>query len=742
MKQTILTLMCLLMIAVSAMAVQEWSVKNYPDFIEGAVEHVSVTSQGEIQLAPQIETIFDTEEPYIWCADTDPNGHIYLGTGTTGKLFKVSPDGAGEVYFDAEELQITSLAVDSRGIVYVGTSPEGQIYRLERKNQATVYFDPPEKYIWSMVIDQNGTLYAGTGNPGVIYKITAENQALPLYQSETLNFTTCALDTDDQLIVGTDGEGYVMRVSPTGDIFVLFDTGLQQVHALAVAPDGTIFAGAIDDRMQFFTPPVPPPSPSTDSDKNQNENQDSAAATDSRSANQPSVVIPSMESFSIGGVNHEVYKILPSGIVHRLRTSKKNFTMCLALDSDNRLIIGTGDEGKLFALDDRDRVTLLARVNSTQITSLIRDAKGTLYAGSSNLGKLYRMSSRLNKQGTYTAATLDAVNAARWGQISWQGQNLGQSAKFYTRSGNTKEPNDTWSDWSTPYTDPRGENITSPAARFLQFKIDLSSSDQSHTPVIDAVKVVYRQQNIAPQLKAVMMNEAGEGGGINSPFGTSNTSFGSSSPESPGSSFFSLGPENGTKSKSSKNGSKSKQRGLQTVKWLAVDDNEDELIYDLYFKGVAESAWKLLEKELDKPAHTWNTEQMPDGEYQVKVVVSDKPDNPIGEALRDSLVSERFIVDNTPPGVEKWQVDVLSDGKIRMTFTADDELSPIDRVEYAHNVGEWEITTPMDFICDSYRESFDITIGPFETGEQYLVLRVTDEQENSRVFKKVVNVKK
>ena len=66
-----------------------------------------------------------------------------------------------------------------------------------------------------------------------------------------------AIDGKGNLIVGTEPGGLVLRVSPAGEGFVLYQMAKREVTAVAVAPDGAIYAAAVGNR-QTPRPPLPP----------------------------------------------------------------------------------------------------------------------------------------------------------------------------------------------------------------------------------------------------------------------------------------------------------------------------------------------------------------------------------------------------------------------------------------------------------------------------------------------------
>ncbi len=61
-----------------------------------------------------------------------------------------------------------------------------------------------------------------------------------------------------------------------------------------------------------------------------------------------------------------------------------------------------------------------------------------------------------------------------------------------------------------------------------------------------------------------------------------------------------------------------------------------------------------LSAQSSSTSYAWNTSDIPDGTYVVKVVASDKLSNPTG-ALTGEAVSEPFVVCNTPPSVTVYR---------------------------------------------------------------------------------------
>src|SRR5580765_5845467 len=144
------------------------------------------------------------------------------------------------------------------------------------------------------------------------------------------------------------------------------------------------------------------------------------------------------------------------------------------------------------------------------------------------------------------------------------------------------------------------------------------------------------------------------------------------------------------------------QKGFQSVLWAAHDDNDDELRFAVFFRGENETDWKLLKDKLEQKFYSWDSTTMPDGAYYLKIVSSDAPSNPPAQALAVERESERFVVDNTPPVIDKLDAiaAVTRDGAIppiisvMAKFVAHDATSSIERAQYSVDGGDWVLLAP------------------------------------------------
>jgi hypothetical protein len=301
--------------------------------------------------------------------------------------------------------------------------------------------------------------------------------------------------------------------------------------------------------------------------------------------------------------------------------------------------------------------------------------------------------------------------------------------EVFTRTGNTATPDETWSPWSKAYTAEAGEKITSPNARYLQWRSVLKATAGAQGPILTSVTTAYLPRNLRPVVSSITVHPPGTV--FQRPFSTGeleiagfedNTSDGRSPSQPNTSSASSSTPP------APALGRKVYQKGLQTFVWKADDDNDDRLQYDVFYRREGETAWRPLKRGLWDAIVVWDTTSVPDGTYYVKVVASDAPSNSPATALVGEFESVSFDIDNTPPNVEV-QSATRSGSRVNVKFVVRDEQSAVQRVEYSLDASKWQTAFPVDGIPDSRREDFDVVVED-AAAAQSIIIRVTDAMNN------------
>lgn len=702
-----------------------WEAATQADFLRGDIENLSVDEHGRLMLGPAVARLHDAATPFVWTLAPGADDSVFLGTGNDGRVLHVDRAGNGRVFFDSDEMEVHALAPAPNGGVYAGTSPDGRVYRVDANGQSRVVFDPEDKYIWSIAVDPKGVLYVATGDKGVVYRVLPDGTSSAFFSTKTAHALVLSFDAAGRLLVGTGTPGRVFRVDAAGRGFLLLDTPYQEVKALRSDSTGVLYVAAQSARAgggqagslgptTDASPASPMPVPSVSSEITAITVIDVPMA-----AQAPSATVPASDGRTTTGA---VYRILPNGLWDQLWESRDDSPYDLAIESDGALIVTTGGRGKILRLaGEPTQATLLTRVTAQQITAIHRTATRTLLA-TANPGHLLSLANTRAETGSYESDVRDARMVASWGTVAWRSTTPdGTRIDIQTRAGNTRTPDEAWSEWSAAYTNADGSPITSPNARYLQWRAVLHGKGAS--PVLTSVRAAYLQRNVRPTVESLTVHPAGVV--FQKPFSTGEAEIAGYGDETLERRMTSRVAGQG---QAPALGRSTYQKGLQTFVWKGDDENGDELTYDVMYRREGETTWKLLKGGLSESILVWDTSSVPNGAYVMKVVASDAPSNPSDTALRGERESSSFDVDNSPPVVTMGSVTRDGSG-FAVGFEIRDTDSPITRVEYSIDAQRWQLAFPQDGILDSRQERFTLRLDAMAAGRT-LVVRATDAMNN------------
>ena len=690
-----------------------WQVGSFDEFLQGTLTNVSLSKEGDLTLAPEAKVMFSPEEALATALARDSKGNLYVGTGHQGKVFRLGSDQKVTPFFTAQEPDIFAMAVGPDGSLFVGSSPSGKIYKVGADGKSSVFYTPKCKYIWALMFDAQGRLYVGTGDKGEILRVDPSGKGEVFFDSKQTHIMCLALDPKGDILAGSVPNGLVYRITPAGRAFVIYQAALPEVHDLAVDSRGDIYAATLGGSGGKGSPELLLPSTggaaggavatitvtaSTESDtqvaKGQTPSDESPLLSFNRST-QPAISLPPL-SFSLG--HGAIVKISPDSDVETVWSSNTESVFGLALRGDH-VLFSTDSDGRIFDLEPRrdgENLTLLAETHQTLATCLLESGPD-LYVTTGNVARLLRLQASPAREGTFEAPVKDTKFVSRWGVLAWRGSvPEGSDMKFYTRSGNSDRPDQTWSDWSGLYSNPRGDAVTSPPARFIQWKAVLGASGNAR-PVLNEVTISYPNQNLPPQIRSLSVSTTGERTGVvgvNVPPGSGITV--STSPSVSSSPPATTNPPVKTP---------------VTLTWQADDPNGDQLVYSLYVKGTDETEWHLLKDKLHQTVYTIEPTALADGKYVARLVASDEESNPPNLARKSELQSAPFWVDNTPPDVEVGRATVTGSAA-EVRFEVEDSTSPLRSAETSLDGRDWHDALSDDGLVDSRKETFTLLSSP------------------------------
>ena len=637
-------------------------------------DSVGVASDGKIRLARAVESIKDLDANVIWALLPDGDA-VLAATGDSGKLYRMGANGAVSEVGKVLEPEITALGRDGGGKILAGGSPDGAIYRLGGKG-LTQIADTPENYVWGFASDGHGGTLIITGNAGKVYRLNGKGE-LSLFADLGTTHATGIAPFEKGFVVTTDTPGRLVALSAEGKTRVLYDGDDPELRSPVVTRGGSIY---------FVSNPA-------------------------------------------SGSGH-VLRRDASGAVEPVWTVPSGFAYAMAPGGDNVLWVTTGGEkgpGTLVRLvtDAPQSWVESVKVAENQVLSLHVEANENGYIGTGGPGHVYRLAKEGSFPGRATSTVRDAGGPARWGAITLEPAPRGDDVSVETRSGETKEPGATWSEWEkVPFSGDRGP-IPSPSARFLQWRVTLHGPEAQ----VRSVEASYLPANRGPQVASVDVSDLGAplmkppGGGP--PGSLAQTLPGGVRVE------FQMPPSRSEVEAQDEEAAW--VRRYRSVSWDATDPNGDTLRYELDLRGVGEKTWKPLKKDVISSPWVWDSATVPDGWYEVKVNASDRVDNPAGTSLEANRVSDPFAVDNTPPRITEVR---FGGGKIG--GVAEDSASPLKRLELSLDGGPWQQIFPEDGICDLPRETFSVAVstltdaagGRVPAGDHIAMLRAFDVAGN------------
>jgi hypothetical protein len=705
-----------------------WTVASQVDFLKGEVEDLSIDSDGRVFLGPSTSLIAETAAPFLWTVLPAADGSFWAGTGNEGKVLKIGKDGKVSTFFDATELEVHAIVPAPNNALYVATSPDGKIYHVSADGTARTFFDPEDKYIWALALDRTGNLFAATGDKGVIYKITPDGKGSRFYKTSSTNVVSLAVSPAGDLLAGTESPGRVFRIDATGKAFVLLDSPFKEIHALRLADDGTIFVAAVSGSTAV-TEDRSLPTPGADPGRAPVpivSTEITAISVVDTGASQVSAPVTSGASRRSN--RGAIYRIRQNGLWDTYWETGEDSPYEMLVEPGGGLRVGTGPEGKIFSVTgDPARATLLSRATARQVTALLREPSGRVVGATSNPGKVFALSASPAAKGSYESDVRDAGTVASWGAIRWRATASAGQVQLLTRSGNTANPDETWSAWSKQYANADGEQIASPNARYLQWRAVLTANG-APSPVLTSVTAAYLPRNLRPEVTTITVHPAGTV--FQRPFSGSDieiAGFEENTSDGRPPSQAQTGP-GGTLPPPPPLGRRIYQKGLQTIVWKAEDDNGDRLQYDVAYRREGESAWKVLKRGMWDAIFVWDTTSVPDGTYVVRIAASDAPSNAPATALAGEMESTSFDIDNTAPRIEA-QPATRAGTRSTLTFTVRDDQSPVQRVEYSLDASRWRMVYPKDGIPDSRREEFEVVVDDSEAGRS-VIIRATDAMNN------------
>lgn len=646
-----------------AVGTRRFVLEQAGDFRGGDLDGAAVSSRGSVRAGLDVGRIAVDAAAVIWCALARPDGSVLLGTGNEGKLLELR-DARIRTVAETEGLVITSL-VEAWGTVVFSTMPQGKLWKLQQGKVTPFVTLPGVEHVWQLAYDKKAeVLHVATGAEGKLLRVDRTGHSTVELDVPEPHLLSVAVAPDGTLLAGSSDKAKLYRVTAPGQASVLFDFGQTEVRAIAVASNGDVFA--IANNVSTARTPRRP----TGSDS---DTSSSSSSSSSSSRGKGTLV-----------------RVTAAGVAETLLEEDSEQFVSLALDRRGQPFVGTGREGRVFTVDERRSSAVIADVQERQVTVLMPEGPAAYVMGS-DPATIHPILATGKAEVSWTSKVFDAGLRASFGRMAWESSG---PVELSTRTGNTAQPDDTWSDWSQPLGSPGP--VASPAGRFIQVRARFGDGSS----VLTRVEIPFVTDN----QRAILTRVGATLSGVDSATGVGIVASGA--PIS------------------------SRSNPELNLEWSVDNPDKDTLRYRLYYRMASTKDWYELlppTEVLTRTSYKWDTSTLPEGRYRVRVVATDELSNSPQSVTRDEMESGLVLVDNTPPVIQALQrVGMRVRGKVV------DGVGPIQRIEVTMaGRTEWFPLAPTDRIFDESTETFDVDMtSVLPPGRYLLTLRAYDAANN------------
>lgn len=646
----------------SAVGTRTFELRSLDQLSGGELEGTSIDSRGRIHAGFRLGSLPLDQASSVFAALPLADGSVLLGTGSEGRILRVASGRVG-TFVETGQIAVTSLAHAFGDTIVAGTLPEGRILRIDRNGNASTLADlPGAEGIWALAYDRrNDALFAATGPEGKIFRIDAQGQAQVYFDSDEPHIVSLALAGDGTLYAGSSGNALLYRLTGPGRASVVMDFPGNDVKALALGSDGSLYAIS----NEYAEPPdVPKRSPSTASPVN--------------------LARPKPGKGTLTRID-------PQGRPERLLYRTDTHFVSLALDENDLPHVGTGVEGRIYAVDDALTTMLVADTRERQVGAMVLTGRSRFVA-TSDPPVFHEILGYGGSEAVWTSRVLDAGLRAHFGKIRWHATG---PVEISTRTGNTEAPDKTWSDWSAPLSAPG--QIKSPSARYIQVRARFARDPNA---TISEITLPFVTDNLRAVVTSI---EAKPKNAPSTPRSTTTLPSSGAEPPSPST--------------------------VLKLSWKVSNPDGDALRYRLAYKLEGQNVWRDIttaDEVVTKTEYDWETAGLPEGLYRVRVEASDERANPPDRTLRHALESGIVIVDNTPPVFRQLAVQ----GR-RLRGEVVDGVGPIARIDISLDGRNWQPLHPDDLVFDEASESFDVDLSSWAgPGSHIAAVRAFDAAGN------------
>lgn len=628
----------------------------------------------------------------FWELSADGQGGFLAGSGHGGELYQFDAKGRPLLLaqLDGEEI-FSTLALPS-GEILVGCGPDGQVYRIPAGGSPELVGKVEGGYVWDMARDpRTGEVWLAGGSPAAVYRWTGAGELERVHALQAQNCLAVTFLSDGSLLLGTQGPGLVYRLDPTRpqELAVLYQTAQDEVRQFLTGPDQQTFFLALNSGED------------TSGDK---------AANGLKNGGMPANLLDIMDIRPESSVDRSaLYRVDPSGTVSVHWTSDLDLMIAAYSPAFGWLAGGPlesdSEDAVIYQLEAPAQSSAVAAWPGGDVLDILvqpgKDRGDRILVAQAHPGGISELGHFDEGAALAQSPPLDGRQKIDWGRLTWTGQDPGGKLRWSVRGGESSDPDAGWSAWSSAR---KGHDhaIDLPTSRFLQWRVTYPRGSREEFEVT-GVSISGWQENLPPlirQLELEKVSDISLGGMMN------------------GSDNVTQTYRSGLKAEFSRNSRADRRatgdraavtRPVRVFTWQGQDPNGDRLVYTLAYQRLGDQAWRDIVTKTEETIGAWDTSDVPDGHYRVRLTASDELDNPQQLSRQARLQTGPVQVDNTAPVIEDFRLEQTQDGFL-VTLAGRDRDSHLAEAVVFLPDGRPQRLDPVDRICDSHQEKFSARI--------------------------------
>lgn len=628
----------------------------------------------------------------FWQAVSDGQGGYYTGTGNAGDIFHTDKAGNNRLVAQVDGSEVFALHVQADGNLLAGCGPEGKLFSVTPDGAVSELGEVGGGYIWAIAPAANqGEVWVAAGSPAAVYHYSPDDGLVEVASLPALNALDVMPDDHGGLWVATQGPGFVFHLAGKDDTSprLLVETPQEEVRQFVRGPQNGLFVLALNSAAD------------------QEMGRSTNAGGDVSSGLLPLFGMDQQQAVPRAAL----YQLNDEGLVDPVWSGDLDLMICAWSSELGWLgggpLAGGGSQSVLYNLVAPAGQHAIGGWTGGDIIDLLVQPDGSIVVCQAHPGTITLMRSQGQGKRRAISPPLDCGRPVQWGRLNWAGTKGSGKMRWSVRGGNRSQPDASWSAWSKAWSE-QDHALDLPPSRFLQWRVEFPDSDDlSDRWSVTEVSVSAWRDNLPPEIHRFTLERIRDiklGGLL------------SHSPNVTQVFHSGLKAEfsRPTRFEDKATGDRAAvSKPVRTFTWQGRDPEGDDLLYSLEYRHDGQSAWRPILTESSESLGSWDTSELPDGAYYVRLTVHDGADNPGDLALSSHRQLGPVQVDNTPPKISDFKVKKTDTG-MRVSFTAKDDAKSLAVAVIQLPDGSRQRLDPVDRICDSRREDFhhDVTWPP------------------------------